>query len=242
MSEQNKIKHTTQAMFNMSFDDELKVNMVEIMGEDGLPKNPATEETLVEIKSQTDKLKFDGEKLKVDAAITTGDIEIGAVEIKNGADDTRAVVGANGLEVEVKAIPSITVSNPTANPETGLATSAKQDVLLTELQLKADKTEEQSVHDAGSLDALTRILEQVSVPIWYDAATNSLKAVVTGSVTATVASTTVTSEGGIPSDPLIPSLLNMVWANSIRNNLHSEVATTITSIKCSRSWCQFMCG
>lgn len=31
--------------------------------------------------------------------LTAGDIEIGAVEIKNGVDDTRAVVGANGLIV-----------------------------------------------------------------------------------------------------------------------------------------------
>jgi hypothetical protein len=49
MSEQNKIKYTTQAMNNMSFDEELKVNMVEIIGQDGVLKNPATEETLQEI-------------------------------------------------------------------------------------------------------------------------------------------------------------------------------------------------
>ena len=40
-------------------------------------------------------------RLKVDASMSS-DIEIGAVEIKDGATDTRAVVGANGLEVNVK--------------------------------------------------------------------------------------------------------------------------------------------
>lgn len=36
--------------------------------------------------------------------LTTGDLEIGAVEIKNATDDTRAVVGANGLYVDVRNI------------------------------------------------------------------------------------------------------------------------------------------
>lgn len=69
----------------------------------------------------------------------SGDIEIGAVEIKNATDDTRATVGANGLYVDVRtsAIP------------TGAATSAKQDTLLTELQLKADLTETQPVSVAS---------------------------------------------------------------------------------------------
>jgi hypothetical protein len=48
--------------------------------------------------------------------VSTGDIEIGAVEIKNSTDDTRATVGANGLHVDVQA---------SALP-TGAATSAKQ--------------------------------------------------------------------------------------------------------------------
>lgn len=39
--------------------------------------------------------------------VSASDIEIGAVEIKDGATDTRAVVGANGLEVEVKAMPAL---------------------------------------------------------------------------------------------------------------------------------------
>jgi len=40
--------------------------------------------------------------LKTGVALS-GDIEIGAVEIKNSTDDTRATVGANGLYVDVKA-------------------------------------------------------------------------------------------------------------------------------------------
>lgn len=39
-----------------------------------------------------------------DLQLVTGDIEIGAVEIKNSTDDTRASVGANGLYVDVRNI------------------------------------------------------------------------------------------------------------------------------------------
>lgn len=45
-----------------------------------------------------------GAPVNVNATVQAGDLEIGAVEIKNSGDDTRAVVGANGLEVAVKAI------------------------------------------------------------------------------------------------------------------------------------------
>lgn len=44
-------------------------------------------------------------KLPVDATLTVGDIEIGAVEIKNGTDDTRATVTAsNALKVDGSAV------------------------------------------------------------------------------------------------------------------------------------------
>ena len=78
------------------------------------------------------KVNSDGE---LPVNLEASDIEIGAVEIKNSTDDTRATVGANGLNVDVQA---------SALP-TGASTSAKQDTLLTELQLKADVTETQPV-------------------------------------------------------------------------------------------------
>lgn len=74
-----------------------------------------------------------------DITVNASDIEIGAVEIKNSTDDTRATVGANGLYVDVRV---------SALP-TGASTSAKQDSLLTELQLKADLTETQPVSIAS---------------------------------------------------------------------------------------------
>jgi hypothetical protein len=66
-------------------------------------------------KAKPVQLTTDG-RLPVDTTIDIGDIEIGAVEIKNSTDDTRATVGANGLYVDVRA----------SVLPTGAATSAKQ--------------------------------------------------------------------------------------------------------------------
>jgi len=49
MSGISKTKYTSQYIDNMSFDDELKVSMVEIIGADGVLKNPASEETMQKI-------------------------------------------------------------------------------------------------------------------------------------------------------------------------------------------------
>lgn len=49
---------------------------------------------------QTIATNTDGELL---VNLETADIEIGAVEIKNSTDDTRATVGANGLYVDVRS-------------------------------------------------------------------------------------------------------------------------------------------
>ena len=51
-------------------------------------------------------------------ALITGDIEVGAVEIKNATDDTRATVGANGMHVDVQAstgVGSLTETAPTTD-------------------------------------------------------------------------------------------------------------------------------
>lgn len=67
------------------------------------------------VKNSADVISGTGAnaKLKVDigstsVSLTTSDIQIGAVEIKDAATDTRATVGANGLNVEVKGNTSAT--------------------------------------------------------------------------------------------------------------------------------------
>lgn len=66
-------------------------------------------------------------------ARNTADIQIGAVEIKDGDSDVRA-------DIELDA-----TKNALYVKSESLATSAKQDALLTELQKKADVTEDQPI-------------------------------------------------------------------------------------------------
>lgn len=59
----SKIKYTEQEIDNMSFDDELKVKIFEIISKDGVLVNPATEETLqktAEKPSDTEYVWTDG--------------------------------------------------------------------------------------------------------------------------------------------------------------------------------------
>lgn len=58
----------------------------------GVSELDTTTPTLVAVDPTTNRLL-------VDASIDTSDIEIGAVEIKNSTDDTRATVNANGLAI-----------------------------------------------------------------------------------------------------------------------------------------------
>ena len=48
-------------------------------------------------------MDYSNNRLHTDAQLVAEDVEIGAVEIKNATDDTRATVGANGLHVDVQA-------------------------------------------------------------------------------------------------------------------------------------------
>lgn len=57
-------------------------------------------------------------KVPVEATLNVGDIEIGAVEIKDGTSDTRAVVGSDGLQVEVKKSALPTGASTAANQST----------------------------------------------------------------------------------------------------------------------------
>lgn len=118
-------------------------------------------------------------KNTVNVAVTSGTIDIGTVAATisvaldgTGAGDTAGIVDAAGdrlainadgsinvaltgattglTDAELRATP-VPVSGTVAVTSATLATSAKQDLLLTELQLKADLTETQPVSIAGTV-------------------------------------------------------------------------------------------
>jgi hypothetical protein len=79
-------KYSEQNVFNKSYDTDFDVLATEQLGYD------SGSNVLRRIR-----VNSDGELI---TNLETGDIEIGAVEIKNATDDTRATVGANGLYVD----------------------------------------------------------------------------------------------------------------------------------------------
>jgi len=101
------------------------------------------------------KVNEDG-SIDVNAELEVKDIQIGAVEIKDGETDARQKVKSDGTDNA-----SVVTQNTQPLP-TGAATSAKQDTLITELQLKADLTEIQPVSVASSVVYGTRIDEATS--------------------------------------------------------------------------------
>lgn len=75
-------------------------------------------------------------RLYVDALISAGDIEIGAVEIKNSTDDTRATVGALGLYVDPQALTTLysgTKTVPTGTAEALAGSQATRSVTVKAL-------------------------------------------------------------------------------------------------------------
>lgn len=138
---------------------------------------------------------------------------------------------------------NVTVSNQIST--TGLATSAKQDSLLTELQLKADKTETQPVSMATlPTDAATATNQQLMAelietlnelnarlmvlagmansgqPALRTIPIASVSTAVTGSVTATVASTSITNFGtGYPATEVSHDINNYTAIVANINNV-----------------------
>lgn len=127
-------------------------------------------------------------------------------------------------------IPPVIVTNSSL-PD-GAATSAKQDLLLTELQKKADLTETQPVYDEKNDIAilLRTLLAAIRDPVWLDMATNAKRALliagsttaVTGSLTSAGTITTqgdITNIGANPADQLTTSIMDTDWGVTTRNLL-----------------------
>jgi hypothetical protein len=89
-----------------------------------------------------------------------------------------------------------------ANPETGLA----KDTTLTDGTQVINLT-----------NALKILIQAVTYPPWFDRSVNQIRSQVSGSVTATVASTSIVNFGSFPADHLQRMENINAWANNIRS-------------------------
>jgi hypothetical protein len=82
--------------------------------------------------------------LITEATLTAGDIEVGAVEIKNSTDDTRATVGTFGLHVDPQ--PLTTIYNNTKTVPTGAAEAIASSQTIHSVTIKALSTNTVAVY------------------------------------------------------------------------------------------------
>lgn len=162
-------------------------------------------------------------------------VDISSVAIKDATTDTRAVVGADGLQVEVKKLPAVTgtvdVDNlPTVYPLpseqvttltppaaiTGYATSAKQDTTndtIVLLRRIVKLLESNAVVDANMRQKIN--IEAGTLPTVSTVSTVST--VTTVSTVSTVSN--ATALGGVDARWLIMETARNSYANSIRSKL-----------------------
>ena len=105
------------------------------------------------------------------------DIEIGAVELKNGTDDTRATVtAANALKIDGSSVTQ-PVSAASLPLPTGAATSAKQPALGTAGTASADVLTVQGIASMTALkvdgSAVTQPVSAASLPLPTGASTSA---------------------------------------------------------------------
>jgi len=233
MAQISKTKYTAQAIENMSFDDGLKVKIVELIGADGSLKNPATEEkqdALIEATHAEDSAHVTGDKgipmwgVRVDAYPPDGGVF--------GADGDYTPIATN-YKGDVK-----TSVQDSALP-TGAATEAKQDDIVSAIGNitipapvgGATETTQESVlsileERLGDLSIVLRaMMQSLNNPPWLDRSVNQLRAQVTGSLTTagTVSTvSTVTNMSQIDTYQgklLITGISNDAWANVVRRTI-----------------------
>ena len=87
-------------------------------------------------------------EMLVKGTLNTGDIEIGAVEIKNSTDDTRATVGTLGLHVDPQ--PLSTIYHGTKTVPTGTAEAITTTQVIHSVTIKALTTNTVAVYIGAS--------------------------------------------------------------------------------------------
>lgn len=139
-----------ETVYKPTANDSSGINVV--VDSSALPLGAATESTLSGIKTQTDLLAFIGDRLKVDANLDTTDIEIGAVELKDGATDTRAKIKSDGTDNAVVVTQNSQPLPTGASTEATLALiKAKTDNLDVTLSTRTKPSDTQTI--AGTVTA-----------------------------------------------------------------------------------------
>jgi|GEM_PF-4763167 len=130
-------------------------NINNITGTISLPTGAATEATLADVKTATETLAgtvISG-RVQVDADLSGADIEIGAVELKDGTTDTRATIESDGVDN------ALVVKQNSQPLPAGAATEATLATRASETTADAIKTAVESVDTTLDVALSTRLAE-----------------------------------------------------------------------------------
>lgn len=185
---------------------------------------------------------IDNDRVKVDANVTldASDIEIGAVELKNGSDDTRATVtAANALKVDGSAVTQPVSGTVTATP-TG---TQNVDVTANTIGLATSANQQTDALTNTELRAMPVPVSATSLPLPTGAATSALQTqpgVDIGDVTINNAAgaaavniqdggNSITVDGSLTANPTVPTavvaFVTAVTTAGVRVQLGSNALT-----------------
>jgi|GEM_PF-3217236 len=187
----------------------------------------ASETTLSGIKTQTDQFTFNSGRLLVEADLDASDIQIGAVELKNGTDDTRATIESDGMDN------ALVVKQNSQPLPTGASTEA---TLSTRL---ADATFTARINTLGQkeMSASTPVViasDQTVIPV----SDNGGSLTVDGTVAATQSGTwninnitgTVSLPTGAATEATLATLLTLTGFQARINTLGQKTMANSTPI------------
>lgn len=140
--------------------------------------------------------------------------------IRNGENELKvnsdgAISLPTGAATSAKQLPDnhqVTVSNQVSVE--GLATHTGQDELLAEMGKKTEPTDTQLI---DLLVSLKQALLLITYPPYLDRTANQIRSQVTGTVTATVASTSIVNFGSFPADHLQRMDNMTAWSTNTRS-------------------------
>ncbi len=123
------------------------------------------EKARLQVKTTADPEKWEdvgasAEGVPVPVSIESGDIEIGAVEIKNPADDTRAVVDTDGLAVKATIKETVPTHSSKSNASLVLAYTGSN---LTTITKTISSVDYQKILTYDGSDNLTGVSAWVQV-------------------------------------------------------------------------------
>jgi len=218
-------KYTSQNIHNLSFDDQLKVQMVEIIGANGVLQNPATEETLASLAKTEDSAHVTGDK----GVMLMGVRDDGVTVFGDNLDYVPLATNYQGALKTVGVSSGGVVTYPATEATQLLVKSAIENIVVpapvggaTEVTALDIKSLTETLQELSSRLVFLAGLANAGAPALRVIPIGSVSTAVTGSVAVTTLTTltTLTNFGtGVPASLVAQAQFNLTAIQSNINNV-----------------------